>query len=280
MDTPNLYTHYINTSFTTGNTDILPIMNDITAKANDGNTYFGGSVMVTNIGETDFSIYLSYDTAISNPSYGDTIVLKSREAHMFTNSGISYIKIANALGLTGYQVSAFSKFNGDMSSVGGSINTSIQAVNSDTSVLEYIKSVDNRLLTSNTDFGTEVARGSLTYTKQFSISGFNPDIDNAFEDLIPWGGNYITPPAGGIQMSVQSSNTADNNTNGTGVKSIAIDYLDASFVSHTTTVILNGQTSVLTTPVNIYRINEVHTETVGSNGYAVGNVGLYMIAIK
>src|SRR3990167_8209696 len=50
----------------------------------------------------------------------------------------------------------------------------------------------------------------------FHSIGYNPDVGNTREDICEWGGVYVVPPAGGIQMVVQST-SADDDGNPVGI---------------------------------------------------------------
>lgn len=113
----------------------------------------------------------------------------------------------------------------------------------------------------------------------FEVDGFVENVDNVRIDVTNIGGTtpgqYVFPPAGGIQMQVQSSDANDDgNPVGTGARTVHIHYLDDSYNVQFETVTLNGITAVTTVATNILRVNDFHVTTVGSNGQPVGNITL------
>lgn len=113
----------------------------------------------------------------------------------------------------------------------------------------------------------------------FEIDGFAQNVVNARVDVTNIGGAtpsvYVFPPAGGIQMQVQSTSANDDgNPVGTGARTVHIHYLDASYNPQTETVILNGVGAVTTVATNILRINDFHVTTVGTVGQADGEITL------
>lgn len=112
----------------------------------------------------------------------------------------------------------------------------------------------------------------------FQLS-FRSSITTPFNDL--WTGTATTipipPQPGGQQMQVQSSSASDTAA-GTGVRTMMIHYLDASGNDQTETITMNGVTPVLTVATNIRFVNELHTQTVGSNNFAVGTITITPVA--
>lgn len=123
------------------------------------------------------------------------------------------------------------------------------------------------------DYVTEIARGQVEGACLFRQIGRNPDVDNVREDVWESGGTYVFPAAGGIRMRVVS--TDDNDTAaGTGERTVDIVYLDASGNELTERLTMNGTTPVLTTATDIWRIQDFHLRTAGSNALTVGTVSL------
>lgn len=109
------------------------------------------------------------------------------------------------------------------------------------------------------------------------VFGRAPVVNDVWVDL--WEGpttTYVFPTVG-QQMHVKSSSASDAAA-GTGIQKIYIHYLDDQLRTQFEVVTLNGITAVATVATNIYRINSVHAITVGSNGYAVGNISLTNVA--
>lgn len=86
-----------------------------------------------------------------------------------------------------------------------------------------------------------------------------------------------TPSASGEQMTVVSSNNADNGATTTGVLTLRIHYLDASGDQQTEDITLNGTTPVNTVATDIIFVNDMYTLTVGSNGVAEGDITIYKL---
>ena len=109
------------------------------------------------------------------------------------------------------------------------------------------------------------------------IIGRAPDVDNVWVDI--WEGPTTTYvfPTSAMQMRVVSSSINDTSA-GTGARTVEIHYLDNDYTEQTTTVTLNGTSSVTTTPTNILRINRLHVLTAGSSGYNEGNISLTNLA--
>jgi len=82
-----------------------------------------------------------------------------------------------------------------------------------------------------------------------------------------------TPQGANAQRSVNSTSASDASA-GTGARTIIINYLDTSFVTHSETITLNGVTAVNTVGTNIAFIESIQVVTVGSGG---GNVGTIQV---
>lgn len=117
-----------------------------------------------------------------------------------------------------------------------------------------------------------IARGEDSKRTPRTISGFNLDIDNAWETLWPVGGIYAYPAAG-MQMEVLSSSGNDAPAN-TGVQQVVIQYLDTNYVEQIEVLATNGVGVVPTVATNILRINNFSAGVIGTNGSAVGNITL------
>ena len=133
------------------------------------------------------------------------------------------------------------------------------------------------------DYLSAIGTGHITGHVPFHSIGYNQDVDAAQEDICEWGGVYVPPPAGGIQMSVQSSSAADDGSPaGTGAWTVEINYLDASYAEQTEFVTLNGTTAVNTVATDILRVNYFHTKTADITtvgyGQAVGDITLKNMA--
>ena len=132
------------------------------------------------------------------------------------------------------------------------------------------------------DFVLEVRKGNVPgHGIMFGMGEFESgNVDVAGEDVCRWedvGGpsRLPTPPAIGEQMTVISSDNADNGATATGALTVRLYYLDATGAEQTEDITMNGTTGVNTVATDIRFINDMHTLTVGSNGVAEGNITLY-----
>lgn len=126
---------------------------------------------------------------------------------------------------------------------------------------------------SSTDYYQSIAEGDVAGHTGIRDIGYNPAVGTAEECL--W--FTSTPPnwpAAAQQMACSSSSASDAGA-GSGVRRIKIEYLDASFVQHMDSVVLNGVTRVLTNATNIYRINDLWTDSAGTGKAAAGNISVY-----
>lgn len=113
----------------------------------------------------------------------------------------------------------------------------------------------------------------------FEVDGSATNVVNNRVDVTNIGGAtpsvYVFPPAGGIQMQVQSTSANDDgNPVGTGARTVHIHYLDNNYNPQTETVTMNGVGAVTTVATNILRINDFHVTTVGTVGQAAGEITL------
>jgi hypothetical protein len=89
-----------------------------------------------------------------------------------------------------------------------------------------------------------------------------------------WPLNIVrTWPTAGFTVSIVSSNVADAAA-GTGVRAVQIDILDTSYIPHTITLVMNGQTQVNDTSyVNTcLRVNDIRCVSWGSGLANAGNL--------
>lgn len=123
-------------------------------------------------------------------------------------------------------------------------------------------------------FNRELLIGTLPNSTQFRVSGYNPSVGTAQEDMWEMTGVYVPPPAGGTQMRAVSSSASDTAA-GTGARTVKVCYLDANYAPRTEVVTLNGTTPVNTVATNILRVQDFHVTTVGSSTTgSVGNITL------
>lgn len=103
------------------------------------------------------------------------------------------------------------------------------------------------------------------------------------EDI--WRGNELSPAptshtriplpsALGEQMTIVSESANDSSI-GTGVRTVTFHLLDSDGNEFTETVTLNGTTEVDTIATNIRFVNDMHSSSVGSDGSAAGHIKVY-----
>jgi hypothetical protein len=119
----------------------------------------------------------------------------------------------------------------------------------------------------------EVARGNVYGAIPFGSYGEKVTI-GADSGLLWPNGAFIYPPTAGVQVSVASTSASDG-VAGVGIQSVDIHYLDASLVSKTETVLMNGIIPVLSIATDIRFIQCVHAVTFGSSKSAVGSISVY-----
>lgn len=130
------------------------------------------------------------------------------------------------------------------------------------SIITYPDVYNNYLL--------NVSRGFITGATPFS--GYGKRTTTGAETNVIWpNGAYAFPAAAGVQMSLVSTSVNDDSA-GTGIRSVELHYLDADLAEQAETVLLDGTTPVLTVATNIRFIQCMHIATVGSGGMAAGTI--------
>lgn len=84
-------------------------------------------------------------------------------------------------------------------------------------------------------------------------------------------------PTSAQQMKIASESASDSAA-GIGVRKVRIHYLDGDYVPHEETVTLNGMAAVNMVATDVFRINRIHAEEVGSNVISVGKISLTNLA--
>jgi len=109
----------------------------------------------------------------------------------------------------------------------------------------------------------DFARKHIPGGRAFFFFGHSDDVDTAYEDIYPGGGdiNWQTTAA---KIKVQSSNASDT-SDGIGVRSIEIHGLSATGADQDEVIVMNGVTAVESSLTYI-RVNKMHSETVGTYG--------------
>jgi len=119
------------------------------------------------------------------------------------------------------------------------------------------------------DFNLQVARGQIQGHKTLFKFGNNEDINGSLETIWSYGGLYVYPTSA-IQMKV-SSTSANDTSDGTGARTIVVSGLNATYDEVSETVVLNGQTAVLTTTTFI-RVFRSFVVTAGTGATAAGTI--------
>ena len=121
-----------------------------------------------------------------------------------------------------------------------------------------------------------VSRGGVRGAEP--IAGFGESVEAGAVNKVLWGnGTFAIPPVSGIRMEIKSSNAADANPSGTGVRSIEFHYLDADLNIQVEIKELDGINPVLTDAINIRFVQSIHIVTAGSASAAVGNISFEVI---
>jgi len=119
-------------------------------------------------------------------------------------------------------------------------------------------------------FELQVARGQIAFHSVVTVSGYNSDVDTAWEMITPVGD--LSYPATALQMTVSSSSASDAAA-GTGARTVLVTGLDANYAVISETVTMNGQTAVTTTN-SFLRINNMLVTTAGTG---LANAGIIYI---
>ncbi len=122
----------------------------------------------------------------------------------------------------------------------------------------------------------DIARGIIPGKFPVHILGNNDDTSTSLEDMWEAGGQYVFPPAGGIQMEVRSTGAGEANDTaaGSGVQQVMIHYLDASYLQKFEFVEMNGAAPVNTRATDILRVQNMHASRVGGGGVAAAEITL------
>jgi hypothetical protein len=113
---------------------------------------------------------------------------------------------------------------------------------------------------------------ALAYSDYFSALGYNGDLDIGTEDIIRAGGSQYWAAAAVAAGSINiASDSADDDTGGTGAITITIYGLSSTWMLQSETVTLNGVANV--NPANSYiRIYHAVVATAGSGLTNAGNI--------
>lgn len=116
-------------------------------------------------------------------------------------------------------------------------------------------------------FELQVSRNQIQGHKNLFKFGNNSDINGTNEIIWSQGGAY-TYPTVAAQVKVSSA-SANDAAAGTGARTVVVAGLDANYNEYQETVVLNGQTEVLTVG-SFIRVFRAFVVTAGSGGTAAG----------
>lgn len=125
-------------------------------------------------------------------------------------------------------------------------------------------------------YTTAIALGQITGHASFRGFGQRQSLSTAAGGDDVWEGTATTcpiPPSAGDLMSVVSTSAQDG-VAGTGVQTLDVHYIDPAGNAQHTTVTMNG-TTIVNTGILMRFIQSIHSQTVGTNGTAVGTISIY-----
>jgi hypothetical protein len=120
-------------------------------------------------------------------------------------------------------------------------------------------------------FGLQIARGLVPGAAPFGAFGERSATAGDSNRVIWPNGVYSIPDSAGVQMSLVSDDTADDDGD-TGINSVHVHYLDANLDPQVEAVTLNGTTPVTTAATDIRFIQCMHGHTYGSGKAAAGTI--------
>lgn len=115
----------------------------------------------------------------------------------------------------------------------------------------------------------QVSRGQIPWHEAVVVFGYNGDVDTTPETVWPYGGILPFPPSA-LRLSVSSASVNDTAA-GTGARTVYVGGLDENHNAISETVVMNGQTAVLTTQ-SFLHINQCYVATTGSGDSAAGSI--------
>jgi len=122
----------------------------------------------------------------------------------------------------------------------------------------------------NTNFLFEVAKGKIAKHSNVFMVGANTDVGTAnFETVWPLDG-LITVQTSASTLNLSSADANDNSA-GTGARTVLITGVGAGYVAQSETVIMNGQTPVATASTYI-AINTMNVITAGTGLVNAGRI--------
>lgn len=120
------------------------------------------------------------------------------------------------------------------------------------------------------NYSLEIAKGNVNGSSLITKFGHNVDIDTGVpEDVWNQGGLYVAPTVARIHNIV--STDVNDTAAGTGMRTVLIRGVNASYTATSETITMNGTSNVPT--VNSYlHIHLMQAQTVGSGGVNAGTI--------
>jgi len=138
-----------------------------------------------------------------------------------------------------------------------------------------MRTIDGKIRTAVTPYGYDVAEGNIANHNDFFRIGFVGLLPNTSWDMWGPGGNYVYPPSTGIGFRALSASTLDVSSNGTGIKTVTVDYLDTNYIARSTTLTLTTAVATAESSAkDAMRFNSLRANTVGTLGKAAGAVSI------
>lgn len=122
---------------------------------------------------------------------------------------------------------------------------------------------------NNVPFGFGIQRGNVTNFSAINKFGYNGAVGTSFEVINVVSGNITYPTTAGAVTVVSSS--TDDDSAGTGARTIQIEGLDENYDIQSETVTMDGTTNVVTTNTYI-RLFRMSVLTAGTGGKNAGNI--------
>ena len=122
---------------------------------------------------------------------------------------------------------------------------------------------------NNSSFGLAIAKGDVSKFTAINKFGYNGAVGTSFELMSVASGNVTYPTSAGAVTVVSAS--TDDDSAGTGARTVKIEGLDENYASQSETVTMDGTTNVVTTNTYI-RLFRMSVLTAGSGGKNAGNI--------
>ena len=122
---------------------------------------------------------------------------------------------------------------------------------------------------NNAPFGLALQKGEINKFSAINKFGYNGAVGTSFE-LISVASANITYPSSAGAVTVVSASTDDDSA-GTGARTVLIEGLDENYDIQSETVTMDGTTNVVTTNTYI-RLFRMTVQTAGSGGKNAGNI--------